>query len=95
MKNQYGFIPKRYQQPDRYRLIGNGWCAIYKHSETGVDYHLQLYPNILASSTEKASYIQVLRQDKDCRRAISEQLKTIKAAAAIVEKLLSEPMTSD
>jgi hypothetical protein len=95
MKNQYGFIPKKHQQPDRYRLIGSGWCAIYKHPETGIDYHLQLYPNILASSTEEAPYIQVLRQDKDCRRAISEPLKTIKAAVAIVEKLLSKPVKSD
>jgi len=88
MKNQYGFIPKRYRRPDRYRQIGIGWCAIYTHPVTGIEYHLQLWPNILSSSRSDAPHIQVLRQDKDCRRSVSERLTTIKAAVSVVERLL-------
>lgn len=89
MKNQYGFVPKRYRQPDRYRLMGIGWCAIYKHPETGAEYHLQLMPSVLSLSPTDAKHIQVLRQDKDCRRSVSEWLTTIKAAVEVVDRLFS------
>ena len=89
MKNQYGFIPARYKQPHSYRLIFGGWCAIYKYPKTGVEYHLQLMPK-LHISRENASHIQVLRQDKDCRRQISEQLTTIKAAVDIIERIFDK-----
>ncbi|MCL2386895.1 MAG: hypothetical protein FWC89_05005 [Defluviitaleaceae bacterium] len=88
MQNKQGFIPKRYRQPERYEMIFSSWCAVYTHPKTGVKYHVQMCPNILSTSKLVASHIKVLRQDKDCRRSVSEHLKTIKAAVAVIEKLL-------
>ena len=89
MLNKYGFIPSKYRQPDCYILMFNGWCAVYTCSVTGAEYHLQIQPNLLSSSKSVADSIAVLRQDKDCRRRISGYLKTIKAAVAVIEELLS------
>ena len=90
MKNRDNFLPKRYKQPNYYTKIFSGWCAVYIHPNTGVKYHIQLNPNILSSDRSVVSYIQVLRQDNDCRRPISGHLKTMKSAVEIIEKLLSD-----
>jgi hypothetical protein len=90
MKNQYGFVPKQYRQPDRYRMIFNGWCAIYRHPQTSVEYHLQLLPKPWARSMSDAPHIEVLRQDKDCRRPVSQRLTTIKAAVEVLGKLFDK-----
>jgi len=89
MKNQHGFIPKRYMQPDYYRLIFNGWCAVYIHPQTRTAYHLQLKPKPWARSDTPVSEIEVLRQDKDCRRPVSRTLTTIKAAVEVIDRLFS------
>lgn len=94
MKNQIGFIPKTWKvQPDYYRNIFDNWNAVFivdDGTNLGTEYHLQLTGDILGGK-KYANTVEVLRQDKDCRRSTSyTQFKSIKKAyAALLPKLIT------
>lgn len=69
MRNVWGFVSKRYPQPDDYKLIFNDWVAIYRHS--GIEYHVELVSDFRHRGTAK--YVEILRQDHDCRRNVCEE----------------------
>lgn len=85
LKNRYGFIPKRYRQPERYLKIFSNYVAIYRHPETGEEYHIQLNSYFL--NRAYAEDVSVLIQCKDCRRQIGPRHKTIKDAVAALERI--------
>ena len=88
LKNRYGFIPKRYRQPEQYRMIFTDWVAVYRHPETGEEYHIELNSYFLNHAYAKD--VSVLVQCKDCRRQIGPSHKTIKDAVADLERILQK-----
>lgn len=84
MKNVIGFIPKSWEvQPDYYRNIFDNWNAIFivdDGTTLGTEYHLQLVGDILGGK-KYANRVEILRQDKDCRRPVFHtSFKSIKEA---------------
>lgn len=88
LKNRYGFIPKRYRQPNRYRMIFTDWVAVYNHPVTGEEYHIELNSYFL--NRAYAQDVSVLIQCKDCRRQIGPRHKTIKDAADALERIFQK-----
>lgn len=89
IKNQSGFIPKRYRQPLGYKRFFNNWNAIYIHPKTGEKYYLELYSSV-CSNFKCANEIQILKQAPNCRTLIKDNLKTIKAAIETLEKIFNK-----
>lgn len=88
LKNRYGFIPKRYRQPEQYRMIFTNYVAVYHHPETGEVYHIELNSYFLNRAYAKD--ISVLVQCKDCRRQIGQCYTTIKDAVAALERIFQK-----
>ena len=85
LKNRDGFIPKRYRQPEQYRMIFTDWIAVYRHPETGEEYHIELNSHFL--NRAYAREVSVLIQCEDCRRQIGPRHKTIIEAVGALERI--------
>lgn len=88
LKNRHGFIPKRYRQPEKYRMIFTNYVAVYRHPETGEEYHIELNSYFLNHAYAKD--VSVLVQCKDCRRQIGPSHMTIKDAVAALERIFQK-----
>jgi len=88
LKNRDGFISKRYRQPDRYRRFFTNWVAVYRHPETGEEYHIELNSHFL--NRDYAQDVSVLIQCEDCRRQIGPSHKTIKGAVDALERIFQK-----
>ena len=89
--NNFGFIPKKYRQPDYYREVFCYANAIY-HAENGKEFIIVAKPHysVFEKWGARIDHYEVLRQDDDCRRPMSDELKTMKEAMAILEWLLEK-----
>ena len=85
LKNRWGFIPNRYRQPGQYRQIFTNWVAVYRHPESGKEYHIQL--NSYFHNRAFAKDISILVQCEDCRRSIGPNYTSIKGAIEALEQI--------
>ena len=83
MQNKLGFIPKRYIQPDRYSLFFCDWAGVYTHPYTNTIYYLE--PQSDFKNRTAARSLSILRQEKDCRRFVYQDIKSIKSG---IEKMV-------
>lgn len=83
MLNKCGFIPKKSElQPDYYRNIFNGWCAIFIDDQDN-EYHLQmnLDPWAFRDGYCHAKSISILKQNPKSRSDITgKEFQSIKGA---------------
>lgn len=93
LKNRDGFISKRYRQPEQYRMIFTDWVAVYRHPETGEEYHIELNSYFL--NRDCAREVSVLIQCEDCRRQIGPRHKTIKEAVGALERIFQKSATPE
>ena len=95
MKNKIGFIPKSYPvQPDYYRDIFNHWAAIFivdDGTTLGKEYHLQLGGGDFFNGCKEARFVEILKQNKDCRTNIfQDEFKSIKSAYEQLLKVIKK-----
>ena len=90
-KNNYGFISKRYRQPDTYREIFGHYNAIY-FTKSGGKVMVEAETSYLGSKTIGAeiTHYEILRQDPDCRRTLNSGIKTQKKAIELIEKYINK-----
>ncbi|MCL2853336.1 MAG: hypothetical protein FWE20_09970 [Defluviitaleaceae bacterium] len=86
MLNRYGFIPKKYRQPDEYRLIAYDWVAVFLSG--GQEYHVQLESFWLDRKTAKS--VKILRQHTEYRRPLFSDIPSIKKAMERLEVIIRE-----
>lgn len=89
--NDYGFIPKKFIQPNRYELYFLNWNALYR-AENGTVFMIeaQVYRYSLNRIGEKIETFDILVQRPDCRFQLQTGIKTFKEAVAIIERLLEK-----
>ena len=90
-KNSYGFIMKKYRQPDYYRQIFSNYAGIY-HTANGTELHFEAVPHFLCSNPINANIeaYRILVQCHDCRRILANGFKSQKAAMEAFEKLFNK-----
>jgi len=90
-RNVRGFADRKgYPKPDRYRVIFEGWTAIYV-SDTGAEYHLQIEPQLWPRETagRYGRWVDVLSQGATHRNVLWEKLPSIKQGIEKIVGLLS------
>lgn len=89
--NNFGFIPKKYRQPDYEREVFCRANAFYK-AENGKLFIVAAMPHYLCSEKwgARIDHFEILWQDKNCRHMIRSGVKTMKETMAIVERLLEK-----
>lgn len=90
-KNGFGFIQKKYRQPDYEREVFCK-CRAYYKAENGKLFMVVAEPHFLCSEKWGApiDHYDVLRQDEDCCKPIKTEIKTQKEAMSIIERLLAK-----
>lgn len=90
-KNYYGFIQKKYRQPDYEREVFC-CCRAYYKAGNGKLFMVVACPHFLRSEKWGApiEHYEILRQDEDCCRCIASEIKTQKKAMEILEKVLEK-----
>ena len=93
MKCDYGFIPKKYRQPNNYRLCFGKYEAVYnKQTENGTEtYYVVAEPKCFTEGIGvPIDHFVILKQSPDCRRCVTfEKLKTMKRTMEVLELVLS------
>ncbi len=89
--NNFGFIQKKYRQPDYEREVFRK-CRAYYKAGNGKLFMVVAEPHFL--KTEKwgaeIDHYDILRQDEDCCRPIQSNIKAQKRAMALIESLLEK-----
>lgn len=90
-KNTFGFIQKKYRQPDYEREVFCS-CRAYYKAGNGKLFMVVAYPHFLCGEKWGANidHYEVLRQDEDCCRMIAYEIKSQKKAMEIIERLLTK-----
>lgn len=90
-KNYYGFIQKKYRQPDYERVVFCK-CRAYYKAKNGKLFMVVAEPHFLIAEKWGANidHYSILRQDKDCCREIRSDIKTQKETMSVIEKLLEK-----
>jgi hypothetical protein len=90
-KNTFGFIQKKYRQPDYEREVFCS-CRAYYKAGNGKLFMVVARPHFLCGETWGANidHYEVLRQDEDCCRMIAYEIKSQKKAMEIIERLLAK-----
>ena len=90
-KNTFGFIQKKYRQPDYEREVFCN-CRAYYKAGNGKLFMVEACPHFLCGEKWGANidHYEVLRQDEDCCRMIASEIKTQKKAMEIIERLLTK-----
>lgn len=90
-KNTFGFIQKKYRQPDYEREVF-GSCRAYYKAGNGKLFMVVACPLFLCGEKWGANidHYEVLRQDEDCCRMIANEIKSQKKAMEIMERLLTK-----
>ena len=90
-KNTFGFIQKKYRQPDYEREVF-GSCRAYYKAGNGKLFMVVACPHFLCGEKWGANidHYEVLRQDEDCCRMIACEIKSQKKAMEIMERLLTK-----
>lgn len=90
-KNTFGFIQRKYRQPDYEREVFCQ-CRAYYKAENGKKFIIVACPHFLRSERWGApiDHYEVLRQDEGCCRGIAYDVKTQKRVMEILERLLEK-----
>lgn len=90
-KNTFGFIQKKYRQPDYEREVFSS-CRAYYKAGNGKLFMVVACPHFLCGEKWGANidHYEVLRQDDDCCRMIANEIKSQKKAMEIIERLLAK-----
>lgn len=90
-KNIFGFIQKKYRQPDYEREVFCK-CRAYYKAGNGKLFMVVACPHFLCGEKWGANidHYEVLRQDEDCCRGIAYEIKSQKKALEIIERLLAK-----
>ena len=90
-KNTFGFIQKKYRQPDYEREVFCS-CRAYYKAGNGKLFMVVACPHFLCGEKWGADidHYEVLRQDEDCCRMIAYEIKSQKKAMEILERLLAK-----
>ena len=90
-KNYFGFIQKKYRQPDFEREVFCN-CRAYYKAGNGKLFIVVACPRFLRGEQWRGDidHYQVLRQDEDCCHVIAYGVKTQKKAMEIIEWLLAK-----
>lgn len=85
--NSYGFIQKKYRQPNYYQQFFCNYNAIYV-TQNGTELMVEAVPHYLCSQRFNAridSY-QILIREPNCRRVLAAGIKSQKRAMELLEK---------
>lgn len=90
-KNTYGFIQKKYRQPNYEREVFCK-CRAYYKAGNGKLFMVVAEPHYLIAEKWGApiDHYDILRQDDDCCRVVRSEIKTQKEAMRIIELLLNK-----
>lgn len=90
-KNQYGFIQKKYRQPDYEREVFCK-CRAYYKAGNGKLFMVVACPHFLCAEQWGAiiDHYEILRQGDGCCHQISADIKSQKKAMEILEHLLAK-----
>ena len=90
-KNNYGFIQKKYRQPDYEREVFCK-CRAYYRANNGKLFMVEAEPHFLKAEKWGAGidHYSILRQDEDCCRVIRSDIKTQKETMSVIERLLEK-----
>ena len=90
-KNYYGFIMKKYRQPDCYRKMFCNYAGVY-HTANGTELYFEAVPHFLCSNHINANIetYQILIQCSDCRKVLAKGFKSQKAAMEEFEKIYNK-----
>jgi len=90
-KNNYGFIQKKYRQPDYEREVFCK-CRAYYKAKNGKLFMVVAEPHFLKAEMWGADidHYSILRQDEDCCRVIRSDIKTQKETMSVIERLLEK-----
>lgn len=90
-KNNYGFIQKKYRQPDYEREVFCK-CRAYYRANNGRLFMVEAEPHFLMAEKWGADidHYSILRQDEDCCRVIRSDIETQKEAMSVIERLLEK-----
>ena len=89
-KNTFGFIQKKYRQPDYEREIFCNYRAYYK-AGNGKLFMIEACPQSACGEKWGANidHYNVLHQDEDCCKVIAYDIKSQKKVIEIMERLLT------
>ena len=78
MENKCYFIPKNLLQPDEYRLIFNSWNAVYKHSDSGKEYMIEVVPKNSSMPFGDVKHLEILtyNEEHSCRLTLGNAHKS-------------------
>jgi len=90
-KNTFGFIQKKYRQPDYEREVFCN-CRAYYKAGNGKTFIVEARSYFLTGETWGANidHYNVLRQDETCCIPIRSDIKSQKQAMEIIERLLTK-----
>ena len=90
-KNTFGFIQKKYRQPDYEREVFCS-CRAYYKAGNGKLFMVVACPHFLCGEKWGANidHYEVQRQDEDCCHGIAYEIKSQKKAMEIIERLLAK-----
>jgi hypothetical protein len=90
-KNTFGFIQKKYRQPDYEREVFCS-CRAYYKAENGKLFMVVAEPHFLVGEKWGANidHYDVLRQDEGCCRTVRRDIKSQKKAMEILEHCLAK-----
>lgn len=89
--NKFGFIQKKYRQPNYEREVFCE-CRAYYKAKNGKLFMIVACPNFLIGEKwgSKIEHYEILRQDEDCCECLAHDIKTQKKAMEIIERLLAK-----
>lgn len=90
-KNTWGFIQKRYRQPDYEREVFCN-CRAYYKAGNGKIFFVEARAYFLTGETwgARIDHYDVMRQDETCCRPIRYDIKSQKQAMELIERLLAK-----
>lgn len=88
MKNEIGFINKKYIQPDYYNKCFSNWSGIYIIDDT--EYHVQSISDPYDINNEFIVKFEVLKQNQDGRSSLKNcEYTSLKDAVKVIEYLIN------
>lgn len=92
-KNTWGFIQKKYRQPDHYDNFFSYCNAIY-YAPSGQEYMIEARPSLLCSEKWGADidHYEIIKREPDCRRTVATDIKTQKKAMEILIRCMANDL---
>ena len=89
--NRFGFIQKKYRQPNYERELFCNACAYYI-AGNGKRFIVEACPHFLSGEKwgARIDHYEIQRHDEDGRRTLAYDIKSQKRAMEIIERLLAK-----